>query len=376
MKSSTSTPNQGTDSVKKLESLLQAEAKKKNSRRILLGVQSRDKSKLDFRQCAGSDTSISTKDPFFIASQTKLMTSTVIFQLVDEGKMSLDDCMAQYLPAEMIDKIHVYKGKDYSSEIKIHELLHQTSGIPDYFLQKDKTTGACVLDSFHANEDHEWTRMDYLNRAKQITPVFEPSAKGGKRSLYSDTNWQLLGEIIERVTEKSIAENFQERIFQPLGLSADTYVFDINKLAKDRTPPMNFFYKEKELDNVGKIMSSFQPDGAVVSTMDDMLVFLRAYFDGKLFDNKKHQQHEENQTQWNTVFVPPLQYGYGLMRFKLPKWMTLYCFDIPPIYGHSGANASFSFYSPDKEVFMVGTFNQIDQESRPFEFMLKVLGCV
>ena len=191
--------------------------------------------------------------------------------------------------------------------------------------------------------------------------------------MYSDTNYQLLGAIIERVTGDSLHTNFESRIFHPFGMK-NTWLYDHMKHSssvdnsQSKKQPMLFYNKDVEV-NIPKAITSFGADGGVVSTLDDMLVFLRAYFDGKLFD-KKHQ--ERIQSQWNIVFFP-VQYGYGLMRFKLPKWMTLYCFDSPELIGHSGANSSFAFYATAEDLFLVGTFNQIDQESRPFQFMLNVI---
>lgn len=359
----------------KLQALLETEAKKTNSRRILLGVQTKDK-RVDFRQVAGTDKAISPNNPYFIASQTKVFTSTLIFQLVDEGRVGLADPVSILLPQEMIRNIHVYNGKDYSSNITVEQLLHQTSGLPDYFLDKSKTIPKSLLDEIIEGNDTEWTIADVLSRSRDLVPKFEPSNKSGKRSHYSDTNYQLLGAIIEAVTGTTLKDNFESRIFRPLGLSENTYLYDYKETLSSsggtKQYPMLFYYKDKEL-NIPKTMASFGPDGGIVSTMDDMLVFLRAYFDGTLFD-KAH--HDRIQTQWNTVFVPPLFYGLGLMRFKIPKWMTLYCFDCPALLGHSGANASFGFYAPDQEVFIVGSFNQLDQESRPFPFMLQVLECL
>lgn len=359
----------------KIEALLQTEAMKKYSNRILLAVQTKDKT-VNFRQCAGREAqakTISEIDPFFIASITKMMTATVILQLIDEGKLSLDDPLSQHLPSGMIDKLHVYKRVDYSSQITIHQLLHQTSGLADYFLQKDKATGKSVFDHVLANEDHEFTRQDYFDKVREMKkPMFAPSAKNGTRSFYSDTNYQLLGAIMEVVTEQSIAENFEQRIFQPLQLSESTYLFDHKQVQTRQRQPIPISNQNQTM-HVPKIMSAFESDGAVVSTLNDMLVFLRAYFDSQLFDP---QHHEIIQQQWNTVLVPPLQYGLGLMRFKVPKWMTLWCFDMPPLFGHSGSSASFAFYAPHKEAFIVGSFNQIDQESRPFQFMMQVLNCL
>ena len=67
-----------------------------------------------------------------------------------------------------------------------------------------------------------------------------------------------------------------------------------------------------------------------------------------------------------------MQYGYGLMRFKLPHWMTMFR-HTPELIGHSGSSGLFAFYAPEKDLYIVGTFNQIDKPARPFNFMLNVI---
>ena len=79
-------------------------------------------------------------------------------------------------------------------------------------------------------------------------------------------------------------------------------------------------------------------------------------------------------TRWNPLFFP-LQYGTGLMRFKLPRAMTLFR-ATPELIGHSGSSGSFAFYAPQDQVYIAGTFNQFDKPSRPFNFMLKVAAAV
>lgn len=366
----------------KLNSLMERERKqnmKANSSaigaNILLRVQTKDE-KICFRYASSKDDG-NAQEPYFIASQTKMFTAAVVFQLLDEGLISgLDDRISKYLAAELIEGIHVYKGNDYSFDITVGELLQQTSGLADYFLEKGKTSPS-LFDKILLGQDELYTIKDVTETVRNnLSPKFEPSANKGKKSHYSDTNYQLLGAIIESVTGRSVAENFKSRIFRPLGMSDQTYVYDYRMFVSDgdnKVHPMPFYHKDKEL-NVPLTMSSFGPDGGIVSTIDDMLVFMKGYFDGKLF-NKVHLDKIPSQQQWNTVFSPPLQYGSGLMRFKLPWWMTFGA-KMPVLIGHSGANASFSFYAPEEEVFVVGTFNRVDQESRPFAFMLQVLNCL
>ena len=76
--------------------------------------------------------------PFFLASVTKMFTATIIMLLHEQNKLSLDDPMSKYLPASLIEGIHVYKGIDYTSQIRIHHLLSHSSGIADYYLGESK----------------------------------------------------------------------------------------------------------------------------------------------------------------------------------------------------------------------------------------------
>ena len=185
------------------------------------------------------------------------------------------------------------------------------------------------------------------------------------KSYYSDTNYQLLGAIIESITQCPLAQVFQDRIFEPSQLN-DTYVFDHTQ---QRIEPIPLYNKDQRLD-VPLVMSSMASDGGIVSTLSDSSRFLKGYFAGALFD----KIHFKRIYQWKALFFP-MHYGYGLMRFKLPRWMTLFR-ETPELIGHSGSSGSFAFYVPDKDLYLVGAFNQIDKPARPFNFMLKVINIV
>ena len=79
-----------------------------------------------------------TGEPYFLASLTKLYTSAVLFKLIDQGKISLDDPISQYLDESVLQGLHVYEGKDYSDDLRIRHLVSHTSGLSDYFEQTNK----------------------------------------------------------------------------------------------------------------------------------------------------------------------------------------------------------------------------------------------
>jgi CubicO group peptidase (beta-lactamase class C family) len=280
-----------------------------------------------------------------------MFTASVVMQLVDESRLDLDARIQKYLPQLQLDGIHIHMGVDYSKQLKVYQLIHQTSGLADYYEDG-------LVEDFMHNRDRAYNLTNVLTMVRDKQPSDMPDS--GK-SYYSDTNYQLLGAIIESVTERPLAQVFQSRIFEPLQLD-QTYVFDHRSQPGE---PIPLYHESQRLD-VPLALSSMAPDGGIVSNLSDSLIFLKAYFDGKLFDTT----HFERMYQWNALFFP-MRYGYGLMRFKLPRWMTLFR-ETPELIGHSGSSGSFAFYAPNEKLYMAGTFNQIDKPSRPFNFMLKV----
>jgi D-alanyl-D-alanine carboxypeptidase len=128
--------------------------------------------------------------------------------------------------------------------------------------------------------DQFWTFEQAIERTKKMKHLFVPGTKG--KANYSDANFQLLGKIIENITHKSYSENCKEFITQPLGLTK-TYLYQDST---DKTPK-TLYYKNNEL-NIPKAMTSFGADGGIVSTSTDMLIFIEAFFTGKLFPLELH----------------------------------------------------------------------------------------
>lgn len=145
---------------------------------------------------------------------------------------------------------------------------------------------------------------------------------------------------------------------------ADTYLFDYNTPCS--VEPIPFYNADTQL-SVPLAMTSERGTGAGVSTMTDTLRFLRGYFAGELF-NKSHFEH---MMQWNQMFFP-MHYGYGLWRFKLPRWANLFR-ETPELIGHAGVNGAMAFYNPKNDLYIVGTLNQMEKPTRPFNFMMKVV---
>lgn len=305
----------------------------------------------------GSSGDISIDQSYFIASTTKLFTTAIILRLKSENKLSFDDRTGKFIDDSVLSGLHLYQGHDYSRELSIKHLLAHTSGLPDYFQNKG-VNGKSLEDEIVGGNDQFWTFEQAIERTKTMKPLFAPGSKN--KAHYSDANFQLLGKIIEKITGKSFSYNCDDLIIKPLGLSK-TYLYQDEK---DKTPK-TLYYKSTELV-IPKAMTSFGADGGIVSTSTDMLVFIEAFFKGKLFP----LAYIDELQQWNRIFFP-MQSGVGIHRFKLP-WILNPTGAVPNFIGHSGLSGALAFYSPKHDLFIAGTVNQVAHPDLSFKTMIKL----
>jgi len=253
--------------------------------------------------------------------------------------------------------LHVFKGVEYSSQITIQNLLAHTSGLADYFQAKAQN-GKSLEDEIKTGKDRAWSFEESIIRTKLLPPLFAPNTKN--KANYSDTNFQILGKIIELITGKSYWQNCEDLIIRPLQLSS-TYVY----LDPADTTPKNLYYQSQKLE-IPKAMASFKADGGMVSTASDMLIFVQAFFEGKLFPV---EYLSELQT-WNKIFFP-MQAGVGIHVFRLPWFFNPFGI-IPDFIGHSGLSGALAFYCPAQKLYITGTVNQVSSPQISFQTMIKL----
>lgn len=307
---------------------------------------------------AGAAGNLEPESQYFIASTTKLFTSAIILHLASQKVFQLDNPIANYLDKSVIDGLLVIKGVDYSTQITIRQLLAHTSGLPDYFQQR-KANGKSFLGELTAGIDQGWSFDQVIAETKRMKPAFRPGEKG--KALYSDTNYQILGRLIETVSAKTIHAALQEFIFTPLGLQK-TYLYADSQ----DTRPAPLYYKKNRLD-VPLAMASFGTDGGIVSTSAELMTFLKAFFGGQFFPAEDFAWMK----QWNRIFFP-LEAGVGLTRFKLPRLFSPFK-AMPEFIGHSGLSGTVAFFAPEKDIYLTGTVNQVDNPGRSFRLMIELL---
>uniref|UniRef100_B8HYD9 Serine-type D-Ala-D-Ala carboxypeptidase n=1 Tax=Cyanothece sp. (strain PCC 7425 / ATCC 29141) TaxID=395961 RepID=B8HYD9_CYAP4 len=287
-----------------------------------------------------TQTPMQLTDHFRIGSNTKTFTGTVLLQLVDEGKLGLDDKAAQYLPE--ITQLPNGKG----GEITIRQVGNHTSGIFDY----------SKADSFQAaygnNTSKYFSPQQLLTIALQNKPYFYP----GQGWEYSNSNTLILGLIIERLTGNSIATEIQNRILNPLGMTQTSF---------PTTPAMptpyahGYFYSEPSDQNPPDA-SNWNPSwawaaGQMISTLEDLYRYAKPLATGQLLSPKmqaERLQWAPQSQQWFSAavqhFLPPgstvdYKYGFQIM-------------DMNGGIGHAGNvpgyNTFFS-YIPDREATVI-----------------------
>jgi CubicO group peptidase (beta-lactamase class C family) len=232
-----------------------------------------------------------------IGSVTKTFTAVMIMQLIEEKKLNLETKLNRFYP-----KI------PNAEKITIYDLLHHRTGIVDY-INGDSITAKNIY-RFHSKEEMIQKITDYK-------PLFEP----GTKHEYSNSNYNLLGYIIETLTKKSYAENIQTRIVKKANL-INTY-FPQGKIETSVGESYSYLFNGTKWEKLEEWENSIAYSaGAIISTPADLTRFMYALFDGKLIKPSSLEQMKEIKEGYGKALV---QFPFGERRF----------------YGHTGGIENF-----------------------------------
>lgn len=223
---------------------------------------------------------------FNLGSMNKMFTSIAIAQLVERGKVSLDDPLSTYLPE--------FPTKEWAEKIQIKHLLSHTSGLGSYFNRK-------FMESSRAKFR---TVDDLLTLAVDERPQFEPGTKWA----YSNTGMLVLGKVIEKATGQNYFDYIRENISKPAGMiNSDCYLLDeVNKnLAVGYTKA----FSDKGItfrNNIFEHVMRGGPAGGGYSTVEDLFRFSQALMSGKLVKPELVKLFTSAKPEMNSP-----NYGYG-----------------------------------------------------------------
>lgn len=268
---------------------------------------------------------------FRAGSIAKPFVAAVVLQLVEEDALSLEATLPDLLPSEIHARIRNADG------ITLRMLLNHTSGIPDWLTDS-------TIARIAAEPSKIWTAEEFIDIATAEATTFAP----GTGWAYSNTDYNLLGLIIERVSGVSWREAVRERVIAPLALAHTTL-----PEPGDTSMPGAFMHGYGMIDGhvldlsfVDPSMAGAAGGDALVTTVGDLALFLTALRTGRLF---------KNPTTFATMseFVPAeseggqVGYGLGLEQYVLSGGLEM--------IGHAGGTAGYrsgAFFFPGLDLTM------------------------
>jgi D-alanyl-D-alanine carboxypeptidase len=314
--------------------------------------------------------------PYFIASVTKLYVAAAVLRLGEQGRLDLDAPMAAYLPPDLIAGCHRIGGIDRSDRSTVRHLLSHTSGLADYLEDRPKG-GLPMIEQLLSEGDRPVPIEEVMRTAREeLAPHFPPqdTASPRPRVRYSDTNYQLLMEIIGAVTGGTFAAALDDLILRPLGL---THTWVAGGEPPAGLEPPAALWAGDEVPEVPMALATIRD---LNSTLDDQLAFIRALVTGRVFDDPATGGLMGE--RWNTfgfrlTLMPrtptwPIQYGLGMMRFHVPRLLSPFS-PVPAVVGHSGSTGSWLFHCPERDLLLAGTVDQVTAGAVPYRVVPRLL---
>jgi D-alanyl-D-alanine carboxypeptidase len=279
-------------------------------------------------------------DQFRAGSVLKTFLATVTLQHVEEGTLSLEAKLPALLPETVTSRIA------NADEISLRMLLNHTSGIPDWVTSD--VSAAVIADPLRV-----WSPDEAIEIASRMPPTFAP----GTSWSYSNTNYTVIGMVLDGVGGKSWRAQVRQRVLERIGLS-NTHLPEPG----DATMVGDYAHGYQEWDGAVVDLSAVDPSmagaaggHALVTTAQDLGHFLEALLAGELF-----AQPATLAAMTTMIDAPhesglPHRYGFALEEFTLPSGTT--------VIGHAGSTAGYAvmmFRIPASDATLVTAVNTSD----------------
>lgn len=201
---------------------------------------------------------------FQICSITKVYTAILAHQLVSDNKLKLSQTVGDWLPQYKTWK-----------KVTIKQLLNMHSGIRSFTENKE------FNNAWQKNPKKPWSSVEELKYVESQPLLYTPGSKWN----YSDTNYILLGMIIEKASGHTYAQMLQQHIIKPLQLKQTFYIPREYTKAELNTMATGYSQDNKNVMNVN--MSQAGPAGAIVATTSDTAIFFNSIFNSRLLKQKQ-----------------------------------------------------------------------------------------
>ena len=270
---------------------------------------------------------------FQVGSITKSFMAVLFLELQADGQLRLDDSMTQYLP-------------EYPkwNHVTLRELLNHTSGIYNY------TTSLDFMKQVHQHPNRQYTDAQIVAMAYE-KPLQFPSGKGWG---YSNTNYLLAGMILQKVTNRSVAELLDNNIINPLSLN-DTYYFP-TRMPRSIAQQMVMGYTADDQALRNPNLSWMGSAGALISNSVNLVTWIKAIFYQEIITPVELKEMTNLvSTKTGLPLTNLKESGYGLgLKYR-------YDSTLGPIWFHPGGTAGFTaivLWLPQKKLAIAMTINR------------------
>jgi D-alanyl-D-alanine carboxypeptidase len=267
---------------------------------------------------------------------------TVLLQLVDEGKVGLDDTIDRWLPDALA-----------SEKVTLRMLINCTSGYADYVAQKS------FVDALYKDPFRAWTTEEQLSYVADKPLLYEP----GTNWSYAHTNFVRLGEALSAITDKPVEKLIRERIVEPLGMEGT----QSHQTAVISEPVLHAFTKERgtyEESTFWDPSWTLAKGSVMVTDIHDLATSARAIGTGKLVSEKSHKEQvgpalvglggPTKKCPENVCAKQTSGFHYGIGTFIVGGWIL----QNPSFYGWGAMQA----YLPEKDLAIAASAT-LDEEA-------------
>ncbi|HGM9948552.1 TPA: serine hydrolase domain-containing protein [Providencia rettgeri] len=273
--------------------------------------------------------------PLRIASNTKTFTAAAILRLTEMGKLSIDDAIPKYIDPQY----NALLSSQYNTQaITIRHLLEHSSGLLDH-------ADGDYLKAVLKQPNYVWSRTEQIEMyMRKQFPTFSPA----ESFIYSDTGYILLGDIIERITGKSLGLAVRELLhFDTIGLES-AYWESLEQPSQDSAPRARQYLGKWDGTHIHASMDAYGGGGLVMSSKQ-MAIFLEALFEGNIFSSPNTLETMLSMGSHEGAE----HYRLGIM-VNVVNGITL--------YSHLGFWGSVAYYAPEAKTSAAGFVD--DKESR------------
>ncbi len=279
-------------------------------------------------------------DRWRIASISKTFLAVTVLRLVDQGALRLDDTVEQWLPGVVPN----------GANITVRQLLNHTSGLYNYM-------DGYFIDVVASDPSRWWSPYELVDYSNLYAPHFAPGTPG--RWKYSNTNYVLLGLIVERATGTTLAQAIHAQVIDPLGLSSTHFEPD-----EDIPGRMHGYVGWRDISHYN--LSFAWACGSMESNGRDLGVFMQALMHGQLLSPQATQELLSFVPVNGEWYARYLTYGLGLMRDRMSIARDINgndrAWELGYVVGHTGALAGYRsalWYQPDRGITIAVGTNQM-----------------